>query len=85
MLAAETLTEMSARTAAALRAAARAPALVKAKTREVSAAATAFERDSEAVAMLATEVSAKETELEAGPATSEMSEGRVEGQEIQIA
>ena len=85
MLAAATLTEMSARTAAASRAAVRAPALVKAKTQEVSAAATSFEQDSEAVAMLATEVSAKETELAAGSARSMMSEGRVEGQGIQIA
>ena len=58
---------------------------MKAKTLEVSAAATAFEQDSEVVAMLATEVSAKETELEAGSAMSKMSEGRVEGQGIQIA
>ena len=52
---------------------------------EVLAAATALEVDSAVVAMLATEVSAKETELEAGSATSKLSEGRVEGQGIQIA
>ena len=51
----------------------------------VLAAATTLELDSAVVAMLATEVSAKETELEAGSAMSKMSEGRVEGQEIQIA
>jgi hypothetical protein len=39
-----------------------------------------IELDSEAVAMLATEVSAKETGHEAASSTSETSEGRVEGQ-----
>ena len=83
--AAEALTKMSAGAAEASNAAARILALAKSKTLEVSAAATAFEQDSEVVAMLATEVSAKETELEAGSAMSKTPEGRVEGQEIQIA
>jgi hypothetical protein len=52
---------------------------------EVLATATTLELDSAVVAMLATEVSAKETELEAGSAMSKMPEGRVEGQEIRIA
>jgi hypothetical protein len=42
--------------------------------------ATMIELDSEVVAMLATEVSAKETGHEAASSTSETSEGRVEGQ-----
>jgi hypothetical protein len=71
--AAEALTRMSAGAAGASNAAARVPALVKAKTLEVSAAATAFEQDSEVVAMLATEVSATEKGHETGSATSEMS------------
>ena len=81
LLAAASLTKMSAKAAAALtkmsagaaeasNAAARVLALVKAKTLEVSAAATAFEQDSEVVAMLATEVSATEKGHETEAATS---------------
>jgi hypothetical protein len=70
LLAAASLTKMSAGAAEASNAAARVPALVKAKTLEVSAAATAFEQDSEVVAMLATEVSATEKGHETEAATS---------------
>jgi hypothetical protein len=68
--AAAALTKMSAGAAAASNAAARILALAKAKTLEVSAAATAFEQDSEVVAMLATEVSATEKGHETEAATS---------------
>ena len=59
-------------------------ASVKARMRQVVATATMIELDSEAVAMLATEVSAKETGHEAASSTSETSEGRVEEQVRQI-
>ena len=71
--AAAVLTKVSAGAAEASNAAARILALAKSKTLEVSAAATAFEQDSEVVAMLATEVSATEKGHETGSATSEMS------------
>jgi len=78
------LPKMSAGAAEASKAAARILALAKSKTLEVSAAATAFEQDSEVVAMLATGVSATEKGHETGSATLEMPEVRVEGQVRQI-